>query len=251
MPGAISLHPIDPAILERFTFSLAGGPDSPPLIPHEPEWSEQLIDRVRRGYALALDGSEEGANAISFGFAQLLATSQPTFVATDAGLTVWEARVDRGIGMLLRPPSRLFAEAGLDSRVARKMPIRLDLNRGQMGGSYVPSRLIPELSALLESRTDRLLRRLTEAELDAVGILGQFIEAVAFAAERQIGLFEALDVITPEAPHADPPGTQVRFPDRRQFAPGLRHRLEEAAKPPKRPSLVARLTGRASRSRNA
>lgn len=250
MPEAITLHPIDPAILERFIAGLVGSSTSLPLVRDDPEWSDQLTHRVRRGYALALDGSEEGANAVSFGFAQLLATCQPSFVTTDAGLTVWEARIDRGIGMLLRPPSRLFAEAGLDSRVARKMPIRLDLNHSRMGGSYVPSRLIPDLSALLESRTERLLRRLTEAELDAVGILGQFIEAVALAAEHRLGLFEALDVITPDAPHADPPGAQIRFPDHRLFAPDLRLRLEEAAKPPKRPTLFARLTGRAERPHN-
>ena len=51
-------------------------------------------------------------------------------------------------------------------------------------------------------------------------------------------------MITPEAPAADPPGAVVRVADRKRLDVDVRRRLEEAAKPPKKPRLVARLLGR-------
>ena len=137
-----------------------------------------------------------------------------------------------------------IGEAGLVTRAARAMPIRLDLGAGMMGGAHIPARLVPDLQRLLEARTERLVRRLVEAELDGVAILGLWMEAAAYAAERGLGLYEALDVVVPEAPEADPPGARVLVPDRKRLDPALRRRLEEAAKPPKQPGLVARLLGR-------
>jgi hypothetical protein len=149
--------------------------------------------------------------------------------------------------MLLRPPSRLFGEVGLATAAARAMPIRLDLSAGTMGGAHIPPRLVPDLRRLLETRTERLVRRLIEAELDGVAILGLMMEIAAYAAERGLGLYEALDVITPEAPQADPPGARIIAPDRKRLDRALRRRLEEAAKPPKKPGLAARLLGRGRR----
>jgi hypothetical protein len=163
---------------------------------------------------------------------------------TGLALTTLEARIDRGVGMLIRPPSRLFIEAGLATTAARAMPIRLDLSRGLMGGAFVPARLVPELEALLERRLERFLRRFADAELDGVAAVGLLIEACAAARGAGVGLFEAIDVITLEAPASFPPNARVMPGERRRVPPALRKRLEEAAKPPKQPGLVARIFGR-------
>ncbi|MDP9362902.1 MAG: hypothetical protein M3Q10_01505, partial [Chloroflexota bacterium] len=104
--------------------------------------------------------------------------------------------------------------------------------------------LVPDLRRLLDERAERLVRRLIEAELDGVAVLGALMEATAYADERGLGLYEAIDVVAPEAPEADPPGTVLILPNRKRIDPALRRRLEEAAKPPKQPGLAARLFGR-------
>jgi hypothetical protein len=244
MAELCTLHPLDPAVVARYVQAVTTQAEPRSVVPADPAWSERLVTTARRGYERAKTGNELGANAVSYGLARALATAHPTYLLPGAGFTVWEARIDRGIGMLLRPPSRLFGEAGLATPAARAMPIRLDLQAGMMGGAHVPARLVPDLQRLLDARTERLVRRLIEAELDGVAILGLLMGAVAYAAERGLGLYEALDVITPEAPEADPPGAHVLMPDRKRLDPALRRRLEEAAKPPKQPGLVARLLGR-------
>ena len=244
MAELCSLHPLDLDVVTRYVRALTDDEDAHGLVAVDPAWGTAVLDEARRGYGRALTGNEAGANAVSYGLACLLATSQPTFLLPSAGLTVWEARIDRGIGMLLRPPSRLFGEAGLPTAAARAMPIRLDLQRGLMGGAHVPARLVPDLARLLDERMVRLLRRLADAEMDGVAVLGTLMAACAEAMDRGLGLYEALDVITPEAPAADPPGAVVRFADRKRLDPELRRRLEEAAKPPKKAGLVARLLGR-------
>ena len=224
-----SLHPYDPATVTRYVAAMTGTSNA------------ESVRAARSDYALALGGDERGANALSLGLAQELAREQPSFLQIGMGLTILEARIDRGVGMLLRPPSRLFGDAGLDLRAARAMPIRLDLSRGMMGGAHVPPRLVPELERLLESRTERFLRRLTAAEMDAVATMGLLLAACAHARERGLGLYEALDAIGPNGEGAD--GGLV-VADRKRIEPGLRRRLEEAAKPPKKPGLAARLLGR-------
>lgn len=246
MTELCTLHPLDPAVVARYVRAVTGEGerDGAALVPGDPGWGERRLAVAREGYGQALGGSEAGATAVGYGLAQLLATTQPTFVLPGAGLTPWEARIDRGIGMLLRPPSRLFGEAGLAVAAARAMPIRLDLGAGMMGGAHVPARLVPDLRRLLDARAERLVRRLIESDLDGVAVLGLMMEAAAYAEARGFGLLEALDVVVPEAPEGDPPGTIVLLPDRKRMDPALRRRLEEAAKPPKKPSLASRLLGR-------
>ena len=240
---ACSLHLLDLGVVERYVRLLTATEDVE-LGLADRVWSNRLVATARQGYARANEGNEAGANAVTFGLAQLLATAGPSFAMPGMALTTLEARIDRGVGMLLRPPSRLFVDAGLDVRAARTMPIRLDLSRGLMGGAFVPARLVPELEALLERRLERFLRRIAEAELDAVAAVGLLLEACAAARARGVGLFEALDVITLEAPESDPPGAVVVPGDRSRLDKTLRRRLEEAAKPPKQPGLVARIFGR-------
>ncbi len=244
MPELTSLHPLDQEVVARYARAVVGDGEAGALVPADPAWSSRLVAAARRGYARALAGNEAGANAVSFGLAQVLATAHPTFLLAGAGPSIWEARIDRGMGMLLRPPSRLFGEAGLATAASRAMPIRLDLGAGTMGGAHVPARLVPELRRQLAAREERLLRRLIEAELDGVAILGLLLEATAYADERGLGLYEALDVVTPEAPEADPPGAVVLIPTRKGLDPAVRRRLEAAAEPPKKPGLAARLFGR-------
>ncbi len=247
---ACSLHPLDLALVDRYVRAIAAGTDDPAVAPlglPNPGWERETVARARAAYARARgDGSraEAGANAVSYGLALALAAAEPSFAAEGLSLTSLEARIDRGVGMLVRPPSRLFQEAGLDTAVARAMPVRLDLAGSAMGGAFVPARLVPDLARLLEDRTARFLRRLAEAEFDAVAALGLLIGACDYAASRGLGLYEALDVVVPDAPGGDPPGARVVVADRRRLDPALRKRLEEAARPPKQPGLLSRLLRR-------
>ena len=53
-----------------------------------------------------------------------------------------------------------------------------------------------------------------------------------------------MDVITPDVPEADPPGSRVIVAARKSLDKDLRKRLETAAKPPKQPGMIGRLLGR-------
>jgi hypothetical protein len=198
--------------------------------------------RADSGGAQALDWLRRGDSRATGMFGQALAAflaeRQPSFVLTEISLTNWEAQIDRGIGMLMRPPARILVDAGMDRSVAQQFPIRLDHNAGSMAGAYVPAHLMDQFATLLESRLERHLRRLREAELDPVANMGLLLEAVAFAQARGTGLIEAIGVVENLAA-----GTPVVIADRKRLPKDLRKRLEEAAKPPKKPGLVARLLG--------
>ena len=244
MSDLTSLHPYDPAFVARYVAAVMGELASAELLPGAPAWAERELERVRRGYQRALDGSEAGANAVSYGQARFLAATEPVFRVPGAGFTQLEARYDRGAGMLLRPPSRLFGDAGLDTVAARAMPIRLDVSGGSMGGAFVPPALVPELRVLLDRHTERLARRMSEAELDAPALLGVLLEAAAYAVERGLGLLEAMDIVVPGVPESEPPGLRLIVPDRKRMDRALRKRLEEASRPPKEPGFLARVFGR-------
>jgi hypothetical protein len=174
----------------------------------------------------------------------MLGAVEPVFFVPGLGFTQLEAKFDRGIGMLLRPPSRLFGDAGLETIAARAMPIRLDASGGIMGGAFMPPAQMPRFCDLLEQRLDRLARRMAEAELDAPAFLGVLLEASAYAADRGLGLYEAADVVVPGVPASEPPGLRLVTPDRKRLERDLRRRLEAAARPPKEPGFLARMLGR-------
>jgi len=238
-----SLHPYDPAFVARYVAAAKGNLAAGDLLPAAPDWAEREIDRVRLGYARAELGNEAGANAVSYGLARMLGAVEPVFFVPGLGFTQLEAKFDRGIGMLLRPPSRLFGDAGLETIAARAMPIRLDATGGIMGGAFMPPAQLPQFRALLEQRMDRLARRLAEAELDAPAFLGILLEASAYAADRGLGLYEATDVVVPGVPASEPPGLRLVAPDRKRLERDLRRRLEAASRPPKEPGFLARLLG--------
>ena len=227
------------AVQERLT----GGE----LLPTAQACAEREIARARRGYAGALRGQETGANAMSYGLARLLAAMGPSFYLPGVGFTQLEARYDRGVGMLLRPPSRLFGDAGLETAAARAMPIRLDAS-GSMGGAFIPPPQTPRFRDLLVQRLERLAPRLAEAELDAPALLGTLLEAAAYAAERGSGLYEATDIVVPGVPESEPPGLRLIVPDRKRLDRDLRQRLETALRPPREPGLLARVFGRSRTS---
>ena len=190
--------------------------------------------------------SEREANRLTYAFARLAASRRPAFFCGGIGLTTWEARIDRGIGMLMRPPARLFMDAGLAPALARALPIRLDPHQGMMGGAYVPARLAGDLERLLDSRLERHVRRLIEAEMDGITVMAGMLAAAGYARANGLALFEAMDVVTPDG---EPlvPGGQVIVADRRALDKDLLRRLTEAAKPPKKPGLWSRLAGRPER----
>lgn len=239
-----SLHPFDLDTVRQYVQSATGKDGVVPRDGRDDAWWTWVTSEARRGYACAAAGDAEGASALTYGLAQVLATRQPSFFCEGISLTSWEARFDRGIGMLIRPPSRLFMDAGMDIAPARVLPIRLDLGRGMMGGAFIPARLVPDLERLLDARIERVVRRLIDADFDGVAVMGLMLEAARYARERGLGLYEAMDVITPSAPEAMPPGAQVVLADRKRIEPGLRKRLEQAAKPPKKPGLLSRMFGR-------
>jgi hypothetical protein len=243
MSELVTLHPFDPAFVARYVAAVVDGQAPAGLAPHK-AWAEREIARARRGYVGALGGSESGANAVTYGLARLLASVEPVYYLPGAGLTQLEARFDRGIGMLMRPPSRLFGDAGLEARAARAMPIRLDASGGSMGGAYLPPAQTVQFRDLLLQRMDRLARRMTEAEMDAPAIVGVLLEMAAYAADRGLGLYEAADIIVPGVPESEPPGLRLVAPDRKRLDRALRTRLEAASRPPREPGLFSRLFGR-------
>jgi hypothetical protein len=231
-----SLHPLDLDVVGAYVNALEGQSSA-----HFSAWALRELEPAQRGYQRAKDGIEDGAIAVGFGLAKLLAEAQPSFVHEGLSLTIWEARIDRGIGMMMRPPSRLFVDAGLNVVAARALPIRLDVTRGMMAGAYVPDRLMDRLEEYLDNRLERLVRRMVEADLEAVPTMALVLEAVQYSKRSGLGLFEAVDAISLDAPGAWPPDARVVVADRRRIEPALRKRLEAATKPPKKPSLLSRL----------
>ena len=244
MSELATLHPYDPAFVARYVAAVKGELAAGEMLPSAPAWTEREIARARRGYDRGAGTGEAGANAVSFGLARMLGAAEPVFLVPGLGFTQLEAKIDRGIGMLLRPPSRLFADAGLETAVARAMPIRLDAAGGIMGGAVIPPALAPRFRELLEQRMERLARRLAEAEMDAPAYVGILLEAAGYASERGLGLYEAIDAVTPGVPESAPPGLRLIAPDGKRLDRDLRKRLETAARPPKEPGLLARLFGR-------
>jgi hypothetical protein len=235
-----SLHPLDLEFVQRYVAAL----NSADVTWDGAPWSANVIDRARNEYVRAKEGNENSAIAVGFGLAQLLTQAQPTFFQSSLSFTTWEARIDRGIGMLIRPPSRFFSEAGLDQQAARAMPIRLDVNRGTMAGAFVPASLIDQLDEYLNTRLERIVKRMIHAELDAIPAMAQMFEAVKYAQAHGLGLYEAVDVISPSAPNSLPPGATVIEVDRKHIEPNLKKRLELAAKPTKQPNRLSRLIRR-------
>lgn len=232
----MSLHPLDDQVVERYVGAVTGQVDPDPA--WRAWWPRELpvlLERMRAG-------DERAANEITVRLAFALGQRHPSFAAPGFGLTLWEARVDRGVGMYLRPPSRLFRDLGLELDAIRYMPIRIDTNLGIMGGAWVPSHLLPKVRELLADREQRMARRLREAEYDPVVALSLFNEAVDYALERGLGLYEALDAVGPAGEAIF--GGEVIVGSRDRVPKAERGRIDELSKPPRRPGLLQRVLGR-------
>lgn len=227
----ISLHPFDTRIAESYIDAVLGKRDP------DPAWASWWRDDLRIALDQLATGNEMAANRLTVGLAQAMATEHPAFLQEGFGFTTWEARVDRGIGMLMRPPARIFVDAGVDRRAVDAMPIRLDLQGGMMGGAYVPDRLIGQLDTLIDERLERMAKRLKDAEYDPFPMIGLMYEAVTYAKERNLGLYEAIDIVTPGM-------RVVRAPETKKMEPALRDRIEKAIAEEKKPGLFGRLFGR-------
>ncbi|MGH2549235.1 MAG: hypothetical protein ACRDHN_07585 [Thermomicrobiales bacterium] len=243
-----ALHPFDPAVAETFVLALDGRANITELPGLDRAWSEQILSVARTGYERASLGQERGFHEITAAFGQAISALHPTFQHDGLSLTSWEAQIDRGAGMLLRPPARFLIEAGLDPNIARQLAIRLDFSHGMMGGAYVPPRLVPQLAALLDHRFDRLVKRLVAAEIDPFPHMSLLIEAVNYAQQNNLGLYETLGVVIPDAIGSIPPGARIVMFDRKRLDPELRKRIEFAAKPVKEPSKFAKLLNRSKPS---
>lgn len=236
-----SLHPFDEAVAHEFFQRVTSGMLVGQAANGNHTFALRAMDSIR-------SGQERGRFELTLALARELAAHHPTFFHGGISLTSWEARVDRGVGMLMRPPARLLTDVGLDQEVARSLPIRLDLSRGMMGGAYIPARLVPEFERLLENRLERTVRRLIEAEWDGVDVLGFMFELVAYARSNGLAVFEAMDVLTPDGDVPGVAGARLVTADRRRLDKALRTRLEEASKPPKKPGLWSRLRGAGARA---
>jgi hypothetical protein len=206
-----------------------------------------ISDDLVRSYVASIKEGEPrsvspaGVDHLTAGLAQTALRIHPAYAAEGLSLTGWEERVDRGISMLIRPPGRLFIDAGLPVTVARSMPIRLDFAGAAMGGGYIPARLIPQAGELFERNLRRNVKRMLEAEMNAVPMQVMMMEAVRYAAVHGMGLYEAVGVIAYDDPATWPPGARVLT---RPSDKELLDRVDEAARPEPEPGLIARLLGR-------
>jgi hypothetical protein len=223
-----SLHPIRTSEVRAFIEACQrGGSPSPG------------VEKGSIGFEWMRRNDSRGPAMLTSGLALFLAERGPTFVFPDASLSKWEATIERGIGMYLRPPSRLFVDAGIERAVVQSLPIRLDSSGGMMGGAYVPAHLVEQVQTVLEERLARQMRRMVESEIDAVATMGLMLDALKFASETETGLFEAADVVGPEMPG----GHQLVVATRERLPRDVRKRLEEAARPPSKPGVLRRMFG--------
>lgn len=230
----ISLHPFDPDIADRYVAALRqqGQPDAS----WQSWWKPSLVDDV----AKVAEGREDASNRITLGLAWALAGEHPTFVREGFGLTTWEARIDRGVGMLMRPPARIFVDAGLPRPAMQAMPIRLEVQAGMMGGAYVPPRLIEDLHDLLDTKLERMAKRLDNADYDPFAMIALLQQAVSYAKERGLGLYEAQDAVGGPVP-----GMRfVEAPEKKRMDAHLRKRIEAAIEEDKKRGFFSRFFGK-------
>lgn len=241
-----ALHPFDPTIATAFVQAVSGNGTELPNI--DPVLGDRIVANARAGVDLARSGQWRGYHQLTGAFGEFTAAQHPSFAHDGLSLTAWEAQIDRGAGMLLRPPARLLIDAGLDPAIGRKLEIRLDFTHGHMGGAWVPPKNVPLLASLLDERFDRLVKRLVAAEFDPYPYMSLIIAAVDYARERELGLFESLGVVLADEPASVPIGGSLIAYDKKRIDPELRQRIEIAAKPPKTPGRLARLLGKGKQS---
>lgn len=219
----ICLHLYSPELATQYIQALKGE--------GEPAWSWWQSDLTE---LMTDDVTEAEANRLTSGIALVMAEAYPSFYADGCGLTPWEAMIDRGVGMLMRPPARIFVNHGHNPYLIDKMPIRLDIQGGfPMAGAWIPPHLIPNLHTMIDERMDLWAKRIHEAEMDPFPMLNTFHMATSEAMKHGLGLIESMDVL--------PPGSQVvQTPERKKMDPEMRARIQAAITEEKQ-SLMGKL----------
>lgn len=219
----VCLHLYSPEIATQYINTLRGE--------ETPEWSWWQTDLPE---FITREISEDEANRLTSGIALAMAEKLPSFHYGFCGLTHWEAMIDRGVGMLMRPPARVFVDHNHNPYMLDKMPIRLEMQGGfPMGGAWVPPHLIPKLKEMVEQRLDLWAKRIHEAEMDPYPILTTLHMAVEEADKQGLGLMESMDVLPPES-------QIIATPDRKRMDPTMRERIDLALKEEKQ-SLIDKL----------
>ena len=212
----ITVHLYDPEIATSYIAALRGQ-----MVPTWSWWQGDLP-------ALLSPTMDEAAAArISTGLAMAMTDAYPGYHWDGFGFTPWEAMYDRGIGMYLRPPARVFVDSGINPIVTGRMPIRLDLQGGIMAGAWVPPHLVPQLDRMIDERLERWAKRLQEAEVDPYPLLATLRMATDDALHRHLGMIEAINILTPGMPI-------IETPDRKHMSTDLRVRIETALTPEKK-----------------
>lgn len=218
----ITVHMYSPDIASQFVQALRGE-----TTPAWSWWERDLPELIKK----PLD--ENGANRITSALARAMADANPTFHLEGFGLTPWEAMIDRGVGMLMRPPARVFVDHDVHPLIVHSMPIRLDLQGGIMGGAWIPPHLIDKLDEMVEKRLELWAKRLQEAEHDPYPMLATMRMVVDEAKSSGSGLIEAINILEP--------GTQVvETPAKKKMDPVLRARIDSALEQEKQ-SLIDKL----------
>lgn len=218
----ITVHMYSPEIARLFVQALRGE-----VTPEWSWWESDLPDLVEQ----PLD--ESAANRITTALARAMADANPTFHLEGFGLTPWEAMIDRGVGMLMRPPARVFVDNGVHPLYVHSMPIRLDLQGGIMGGAWIPPHLIDKLDQMVDQRLELWAKRLHEAEHDPYPMLATMRMAVDEAKASGFGLMEAINILGPES-------QIVETPSKKKMDPALRARIDAALEQEKQ-SLIDKL----------
>lgn len=212
----ITVHLYDPEIADAYIDALRGR-----SVPQWDWWQGDLPG------LLAPDMDEAAASRIGTGLALAMASTHPTYHFDGFGLTPWEAMYDRGVGMFMRPPARVFVDHGINPIVTGRMPIRLDLQGGIMAGAWIPPHLIPQLDQMIEERLERWAKRIHEAEVDPYPLLATMRMVTDDALRNSLGLIEAINILAP--------GFQVvETPDRKRMNGALRARIDAAIEPEKK-----------------
>ena len=225
----ICLHLYSPEIATQVLLSLRGE-----QAPEGSWWQSDMSELITRGVTAA------EANRLTGAITLAMAEKYPTFYVESIGLTQWEAMIDRGIGMLMRPPARIFVDHGHNPYLIDKMPIRLEMHGGgPMGGAWIPPHLIPRLHEMIEQRLDLWAKRINDAELDPYPILTTLHMATEAAMEQELGLIESMDMLAPGA-------RIVQIPDRKKMDPAMRERIQAAIQEEKQ-SLLGKLFRRGNK----
>ena len=206
----ITMHLYSPEIATRYVRALRGE-----VAPEWSWWDDELKDLVRQPL------SELSANRVSSGLALAMADELPIFHYEGLGLTPWEAMIDRGLGMLMRPPARVFVDNDVHPLFVHSMPIRLDLQGGIMAGAWIPPHLIAKFDELIDIRLELWAKRIHESESDPYPLLATMRMVADAAKSAGLGIIEAINVIQP--------GTAViETPNRKKMDQQLRARIDAA-----------------------